>query len=106
MGPEEKAPSAFSADTLSADIRLTLAPGFRLLALRYPVSRYYTAWKAGDEPEWPEAGDEFVALLRRDYIVRHYELSRPQHDLLQQLAAGQTLAEALQAIADWRQFDR
>ena len=35
----------------------------------------------------------------RDYVVRRYELSAVQHRLLMRLAAGETLADSLAAIA-------
>jgi hypothetical protein len=98
-GSEGTAPFAFPADA-SESLRLSFVPGFELHAFRYPVSAYYTAWKAGSEPGWPESREQFVALLRRDYIVRRHELSSAQHRLLQCLQAGTTLGEALASIAD------
>jgi hypothetical protein len=78
---------------------VTLVPGFRLLTFRFPVSSYFTAWKAGEQPAWPAARQQHVALLRRDYIVRRHELTPIQFDLLSRLAAGQTLDQSLAAIA-------
>jgi hypothetical protein len=82
------------------DQHLPLVPGFRLLAFQFPASSYFSAWKAGQNPLWPVAGEEFVALLRRDYIVRRHELLREQFDLLTQLVAGRTLEESLASVAD------
>lgn len=79
---------------------LQLVPGFRLLAFRFPASTYFTAWKAGGEPDWPPAGEQWIALFRRDYVVRRHELSQVQFDLLSQLAAGASLDEALALVAD------
>lgn len=84
---------------LRGDASLPLVPGFRLLTFRFPVSTYFTAWKAGTNPQWPAAGEQFIALFRRDYIVRRYELSQLQFDLLSQLAAGKSLDDSLAAIA-------
>ena len=96
-GPEDLPPP--DPQKLAAgDIRLI--PGFRLSAYRFPASSYFTAWKAGDQPAWPEPAEQYVALMRRDYIVRRYELTREQYDLLSQLAADRTLDESLAAIAE------
>jgi hypothetical protein len=78
---------------------LSLIPGFRLLAFRFPVSTYFTAWKAGERPPWPEPQTQYVALLRRDYIVRRHELTDLQYELLGHLAAGRSLDASLAAIA-------
>lgn len=86
-------------DPLSGSLRLTLTPGLELLSFRYPVSTFYTAWKHDRSPEWPEHKAEYVALLRREFIVRRYELSKPQFELLQRIAAGTSLDEALAALA-------
>jgi hypothetical protein len=93
-GPEGAKPFEFPAEA-SESLRLTFVPGFELYAFRYPVSAYYTEWKASREPAWPEPREQFVALLRRDYIVRRYELSREQYELLQSLRAGRALGESL-----------
>lgn len=79
------------------DLRLRLAPGTELHAFRFPVSRYYTAFRQGEQPGWPAEEPQWVALARRDFVVRRYELSQPQFLLLRSLAAGQTLDEALAA---------
>jgi len=97
-GPEIAAPFQFPADA-GESLRLSFVPGFELFAFRYPVSAYYTDWKANGEPAWPEPREQFVALLRRDYIVRRYELSRVQHDVLKSLHAGSELGEALALAA-------
>jgi hypothetical protein len=60
--------------------RWHFVPGFELLAFEFPVSTYYTDWKAGRQPSWPGQRSQFVALFRRDYVVRRHELSAQQHD--------------------------
>lgn len=81
----------------SADVRLRLAPGLELHAFRYPVSRYYSAFRQGEHPAWPAEERQWVALVRRDYIVRRYELSEPQFALLAALAGGSSLEDAMKA---------
>ncbi len=97
-GPEE-APKKDSRPLFNGSMPLALVPGLRLLAVRFPVSTYFTAWKASTNPRWPAASEQFVALLRRDYIVRRYELSRLEFDLLSHLAVGKSLDDSLAAIA-------
>jgi hypothetical protein len=98
-GPEKLPPFTvpYPADD---SLMLTLVPGLELLAFRYPVSTYYTAWKAGQEPQWPQPHPQFVALLRRDYIVRRHELTELQHNLLLLLSRGLSLGEAVATAAN------
>jgi hypothetical protein len=98
-GPEQLPPFALPADA-DEHLRLRLVPGAELHAFTHPVSSYYTAWKAGYEPPWPQPQPQFVLLLRRDYVVRRYELEETQYELLLSLQRGSTLAEALEAAAD------
>ncbi len=82
------------------DTRLVCSKCLRLLALRYPVHRYYTAIRNEQETELPEPADTFLAVNRRRYIVRHHELSRPAYELLSALAARRTVGEAIAAAAE------
>ena len=94
-----KTPDPLATAVATGQAPLALVPGLRLLAFRFPVSTYFTAWKAGRQPAWPAASEQFVALLRRDYIVRRHELSPVQFQLLGRLAAGQSLDDSLAALA-------
>jgi hypothetical protein len=98
-GPEGLPPFSLPPDA-NAEMRLTFVPGFELHTFYFPVSTYFTAWKAGQQPAWPDRREQFIALFRHDYIVRRHELSREQFVLLTAIARGQTLAESLAAIAD------
>jgi hypothetical protein len=98
-GPERLPPFIVPADA-TGSIRLSFVPGFELHAFLHPVSSYYSDWKAGREPKWPEPSQQFVALLRRDYIVRRYELSAAKYHLLFALRGGATLGEALSAACE------
>lgn len=85
-----------------AGLRLVPVVCLRLLAFRYPVNAYYTAARHaadGEELPLPEPAAEHVAVLRRDFVVRRYPLSLPQHLLLQAIQAGSPLDEALAAAA-------
>ena len=98
-GPEQLPPFVLPEDATAA-LCLSFVPGLQLLAFHYPVSTYYTAWKAGDQPAWPEPKEQFVALLRRDYIVRRHELSLLQFRLLSALQSGANLGAALLAATE------
>ncbi len=75
--------------------RLVPVPCLRLLALHYPVQRYYTAVRRRKRPRLPAAAPTYLALSRQDYRVRHYELSRPAYLLLQALLAGDRVGQAI-----------
>jgi hypothetical protein len=114
-GPGVEGEPLLEADQLRAtapeqllEARLVGAPCLRLLALRYPVHRYFTAVRRHGEPDPPGPAETYLAVTRRDYVVRHYELTRPAHELLQALLAGQSVGEAIQqaAVAAGPDLDR
>jgi hypothetical protein len=83
-------------------VRLATVPCLRLLATRFAVNDYYTAVrKAGDDevPGIPAAADTFVALTRRNYVVRRYNLSRSEFEILSALQRGETLERAIEVAA-------
>jgi hypothetical protein len=77
------------------DARLVGVSCLRLLPLRYPVHRYFTAVRRHEDPVPPEAAETYLAVTRQRYVVRHYELSPPAYRLLRALLAGQTVGEAI-----------
>ncbi|MBX7166069.1 MAG: DNA-binding domain-containing protein [Pirellulales bacterium] len=77
--------------------RFELACCVRLLAFEYPVSEYFTAFKRGATPELPERQATWLAVTRRDYVVRRYPLSSEQYALLTALQSGASLGDALAA---------
>jgi hypothetical protein len=79
--------------------RLTAAPCLRLLSLRFPINDYYTALRDDREPELPEPAETFLALSRREFIVRRHPLSRPQFELLNAIVAGDTIGRAIERAA-------
>jgi hypothetical protein len=97
-GPEGLPPFCLPEDKTES-IVLEFVPGLELHRFGFPVSNYFTEWKAGREPEWPESQEQCVALIRRDYIVRRYELSAAQYTVLSAIRAGRPLREALAEAA-------
>ncbi len=85
-----------------ADVRLEPVPSLTLMHFRYPVNAYYTLARStedGIEIPIPARGDEYVVLNRRDYRVRRFELTPPQHAMLGAIVADRPLAEAIGAAA-------
>lgn len=80
----------------------------RLLAFRYPVNAYYTAVRQAGEKEEvpiPEPARELVAITRRDFVVRRYPLTPPQHALLGELQKGRKVGEAIASAAEVSEID-
>lgn len=91
-----------------AEARLVPVPCLRVLAFRFPVNAYYTAARRaeeGGEVPIPEPGEEHVAVTRRDFIVKRYPLTPPQHALLEAILAGATVGEAITAAAAMTDLD-
>jgi len=90
-----------------ATLRLTPLPTFRLLHFRSEVNDYFTALRGSPEPmEVPLAdlGETYLALSRREFVVRRHPLTREQFELLTSLAAGASLGESLVALAEANQL--
>lgn len=86
-----------------AEARLVPVPCLRLLAFRFPINAYYTAARhagEGEEPPIPDPAPEYVALTRRDFVVRRFPLTPAQHALLEKILAGAPVGEAIAAAAE------
>jgi hypothetical protein len=104
-GIEDLAPQIY--DQLSAVppddwpmIRLTPAPCLRLLEFDFPVNDYFTAFRRNESPELPEPQKTYLAITRRDFVVRRYSLNVTQHELLVAITSGATIADAIAAVAE------
>ena len=53
------------------EARLMGVSCLRLLPLRYPVHRYFTAVRRHEDPVPPEAAETYLAVTRRRYVMRH-----------------------------------
>jgi hypothetical protein len=82
------------------ETRLVPVCCLRLLRLRFPVHRYIRAVRQKKDPSFPRARTTHLAVSRRDYVIRRYELSRLQYLLLQALVAGRSVGEAIHGTAD------
>lgn len=83
------------ADDLSPDESLGLQPCFYLREYRFPVSPYYHAVAQGNDPEIPDAGQDWVAFVRKNFRIGIFSLSAPQFTFLQEMNQGRTVAEAI-----------
>lgn len=79
--------------------RLVTAPCLRLLRLKFPLNDYYTALRDDETPDMPDPAESYLALTRREYVVRRHALERPQFELLSALAAGETVGVAIERAA-------
>jgi hypothetical protein len=114
-GPGLERETPLSAEILQAisperwpECRLIPSPALRLLAFQFPINDYFTAYRAGEEPAIPLPEATYLALHRREYIVRRFALSAPQFALLSAIVAGNNVSAAIAAAAklaeDWDQF--
>jgi hypothetical protein len=72
----------------------------RLLDFRYPVNQYFSAVRNNESPALPGPSETFLAMTRRDYIVRIHELTRVQYKVLSALVDGQTLGDLVRVLAN------
>jgi hypothetical protein len=79
--------------------RLIPAPCLRVVEHCFPLDPYYTALRRAESPAVPDPAPSWMAITRRDYVVRRHVLSQPQAILLQALLQGQTIGEAIEAAA-------
>ncbi|MEX0715092.1 MAG: DNA-binding domain-containing protein [Planctomycetaceae bacterium] len=87
--------------------RLVTAECLRLAAFDYPVHEYASAVRHGQSAEIPPPRATWLAITRRDYVVRRIPLSFPQFKALEALTRGATVGEALERAAEaWEgEFD-
>ena len=73
--------------------------------LHFPVHQYFTAVRRHENPDLPGPAETHLAVTRRNFVVRHYELSRPAYQMLSALLAGASLEEALAEVMAAAEFD-
>jgi len=81
------------------EARLRPIAAFRLLTFRYPVLRWLDAARRDQAAPAPVRKGSRVVVYRQRYSVLRLELSRPEHALLEALAAGSPLGEAVAMAA-------
>ena len=53
----------------------------------------------------PSAAAQYLAITRRDVVVRRYDLTQAQHALLRSLQQGATVVEAIAAAASSKELE-
>ncbi len=81
------------------DLRLIAAPCLRLHRFAHSVSAYWGAQKNGEEPRVGGPEPSWVAINRREFVVERHELSPVQFALIEALADGKALSQAIAAAA-------
>jgi hypothetical protein len=110
-GPGGEGGASLASETLTglsaeawARVRLVVSPALRVLRLTFPVDDYWASMhhlgEGATPPPLPSCSPQFVALGRRDYVVRRLVLEAEEHALLQALVSGQSVGEALAARSE------
>jgi hypothetical protein len=84
----------FDADTW-AETRLRAIPCLRVLWLDFPVQVYYRAIRDGADATPPDREPTWLAVSRRNFVVRHLALTPTEAEILGALLAGATIGEAI-----------
>lgn len=85
------------------DFWIRCSPSLKLLTVDYPVNDYYTEGRkqqADFELGMPDRRRQYLAVTRRNYVVRRYEMSFPEYELLDALRGGAVLEDALLRCSD------
>lgn len=81
--------------------RLIAFPCVRVLKFSFPVHRFASDIRKGvDEPEVPSSRAVYLAISRREFIVRQDEISETQFHLLDAILDGVTIGEAVMKAAE------
>jgi hypothetical protein len=97
-GSEERPPAVMNdlAADPQASVSVEACPSLRLVRCSHAVGPYLLAVRRGERPVPPVAGECFLAVSRRDYVVRFTTLDAAEFDVLQRLAGGAEVG-----CADW-----
>lgn len=82
------------------EVKLVVAPCFRLIQLQFPVHEYITALRENREPEMPAPDRTWLAVTRRNFVVRRNPVTPVQYALLEALASGAQVGKAIESVAE------
>ena len=89
--------------------RLKTVPCLRLIKTRFPLSEFYMAARSSgdsdESPAPPDPQDSYQAITRINYVVRRFDLTCVQYELLAALIEGETVGEALMCAAELAECD-
>jgi hypothetical protein len=81
--------------------RMIPVPCLRMETFGFPVHEYATAVRKRNEAPLPPAPAEtHLVLTRRDYVVRRTAVTFAEYDLLQRIADGATVGDAIASAAE------
>jgi hypothetical protein len=83
-----------------ADARLVPVPCLRLLTLNYPVHEYISAVRRKAAAAIPDVSPTFLVVTRREFVVRRWTVSAPEHALLSAIVDGETVGNAIEQVAN------
>lgn len=109
-GPGDERQPAWSFESVRHDVasrwpnvQLLPSPSLRLLSFRFPVNDHYTSLRQAtgehDRPTVPDPEPTWLAITRRDYVVRRHPLRHSQFALLSQILSGEKLGRAIAEAA-------
>jgi hypothetical protein len=99
------APTLLQADLASvapeqwATATLVANPSLQILRLAFPINTYYHAFKQDQEPKIPDPEPSIVAIYRTGRSVWRLPLTPPMALLVESLATGFSLGDALTRVA-------
>ncbi len=83
-----------------ADIRLIPVPCLRLMSFQFPVHEYVSAFRQDQQPEWPAPSATYLAITRRNYIVRRHPIDLAQYTILNELMGDKPLGQAIETVVE------
>lgn len=82
------------------ELTLQMAPCFRLLLFQFPVHEYISEARRNNAPPIPEPQLTYLAVTRRNYIVRREPITEPEYFLLSLLQQGLKVGDAITQLAE------
>lgn len=79
---------------------LETSPSLILLSFEFPINDFFTKYRQNEELIPPSPQKSYLALTRRNYVVRRIPQTHLQFELLLRLQAGDTVGQAIGHIAD------
>ncbi len=73
-------------------------PSLRVLAFRFPVNDYYTAFRQNKNPDMPAPDEQYVALNRREYVVRRLEIEPLEYEILKKILQGTSIGQVIETV--------
>jgi len=111
-GPGIEQETLLTAEALSAidpedwpELALRMAPCFRLLQFQFPVHEFITSARQGETPAIPEQQTTYLAVTRRNYIVRRETITPSEYFLLSKLQQGLKVGDAIAQFAESDLFE-